>query len=247
MLPAAWSAKTTVRATTAPSFSTGVTRLCPATSSEGRFFQTGNGLADYGCGTAHIEEGIGADAFGIVTCRPSRSASRLPSTSGSAAQLSALWQMPEARVRDWLERGHLELTVFDLLSQEVTRGVDDLDLGDVAALVEENVAGEKGVLGFDELRTLDVPNRSELLEGDLLAAGCRHQNATDRFDTIALLAHVPRAHRVALPTLDGSRERLSANRDLNDVLNAADGVDPRRANEFIRQMNELIQQQPEEE
>ena len=39
---------------------TGVTRLCPATSSEGRFFQTGSGLADYGCGTAHIEEGIGA-------------------------------------------------------------------------------------------------------------------------------------------------------------------------------------------
>ena len=39
---------------------TGVTRLCPATSAEGRFFKTGNALADYGCGTAHIEEGIGA-------------------------------------------------------------------------------------------------------------------------------------------------------------------------------------------
>lgn len=39
---------------------TGVTRLCPATSETGQFFQSGNALADYGCGTAHIEEGIGA-------------------------------------------------------------------------------------------------------------------------------------------------------------------------------------------
>ncbi len=39
---------------------TGVTRLCPATSALGRFFRTGNALADYGCGTAHIDEGIGA-------------------------------------------------------------------------------------------------------------------------------------------------------------------------------------------
>jgi len=39
---------------------TGVTRLCPATSVHGQFFRTGNQIADYGCGTAHIEEGLGA-------------------------------------------------------------------------------------------------------------------------------------------------------------------------------------------
>jgi uncharacterized protein YdiU (UPF0061 family) len=39
---------------------TGVTRLCPATSIHGEFFRTGNQIADYGCGTAHIEEGLGA-------------------------------------------------------------------------------------------------------------------------------------------------------------------------------------------
>ena len=39
---------------------TGVTRLCPATSAHGEFFRTGNAIADYGCGTAHIEEGLGA-------------------------------------------------------------------------------------------------------------------------------------------------------------------------------------------
>jgi uncharacterized protein YdiU (UPF0061 family) len=48
---------------------TGVTRLCPATSLEGRFFQTGNALADYGCGTAHVEEGLGAALMSEVFAR----------------------------------------------------------------------------------------------------------------------------------------------------------------------------------
>lgn len=39
---------------------TGVTRLCPATSVTGEFYRTGNALTDYGCGTAHVEEGLGA-------------------------------------------------------------------------------------------------------------------------------------------------------------------------------------------
>ncbi len=39
---------------------TGVTRLCPATAREGRFFATGNWASDYGCGTASIEEGLAA-------------------------------------------------------------------------------------------------------------------------------------------------------------------------------------------
>jgi uncharacterized protein YdiU (UPF0061 family) len=48
---------------------TGVTRLCPATSQQGRFFKTGNVIADYGCGTAHIEEGIGAALMSEVFAR----------------------------------------------------------------------------------------------------------------------------------------------------------------------------------
>lgn len=39
---------------------TGVTRLCPATSKNGEFLQTGNWEASYGCGTAEVAEGIGA-------------------------------------------------------------------------------------------------------------------------------------------------------------------------------------------
>ncbi len=38
---------------------TGVTRLCPATAVEGRFFRTGSRIASYGCGTSSVEEGIG--------------------------------------------------------------------------------------------------------------------------------------------------------------------------------------------
>lgn len=37
---------------------TGVTRLCPATAKTGAYFQSGNWQADYGCGTATVEEGL---------------------------------------------------------------------------------------------------------------------------------------------------------------------------------------------
>jgi hypothetical protein len=37
---------------------TGVTRLCPATATEKRFFKTGNRYASYGCGTAALAEGL---------------------------------------------------------------------------------------------------------------------------------------------------------------------------------------------
>ncbi len=39
---------------------TGVTRLCPATAIEGRFFRSGSNQASYGCGTAALGEGIAA-------------------------------------------------------------------------------------------------------------------------------------------------------------------------------------------
>ncbi|MEX2206262.1 MAG: hypothetical protein WEF50_08555 [Myxococcota bacterium] len=39
---------------------TGVTRLCPATALEGRFFRSGSRTASYGCGTAALGEGIAA-------------------------------------------------------------------------------------------------------------------------------------------------------------------------------------------
>jgi hypothetical protein len=38
----------------------GVTRLCPATALEGRFFRTGSRTASYGCGTAALSEGVSA-------------------------------------------------------------------------------------------------------------------------------------------------------------------------------------------
>ena len=67
---------------------TGVTRLCPATSAEGRFFRTGNARADYGCGTAHIEEGLGAalmsEAFARNGVRTERVLAVLSLPSGQA-------------------------------------------------------------------------------------------------------------------------------------------------------------------
>lgn len=67
---------------------TGVTRLCPATSALGQFFRTGNALADYGCGTAHIDEGIGAalmsEAFARNGIRTERVLAVLSLPSGQA-------------------------------------------------------------------------------------------------------------------------------------------------------------------
>jgi len=40
------------------SVGTGVTRLCPATAETGELFKTGNWNADYGCGTATLQEGF---------------------------------------------------------------------------------------------------------------------------------------------------------------------------------------------
>jgi len=48
---------------------TGVTRLCPATAIEGRFFQTGNDDASYGCGTAALDEGLGTALMSEVLHR----------------------------------------------------------------------------------------------------------------------------------------------------------------------------------
>jgi len=45
---------------------TGVTRLCPATAIEGRYFQTGNAESDYACGTAALAEGLGSAVMSRV-------------------------------------------------------------------------------------------------------------------------------------------------------------------------------------
>ncbi len=55
-----WNGTITHRGVTwdVSSCGTGVTRLCPATAIEKRFFKTGNRYASYGCGTAALAEGI---------------------------------------------------------------------------------------------------------------------------------------------------------------------------------------------
>jgi hypothetical protein len=55
-----WNGSFTARGITwdISSCGTGVTRLCPATAEEKRFFKTGSRVASYGCGTASLEEGL---------------------------------------------------------------------------------------------------------------------------------------------------------------------------------------------
>jgi hypothetical protein len=85
---------------------TGVTRLCPATSTEGRFFRTGNALADYGCGTAHVEEGLGtalmSEAFARNGIRTERVLAILSLPSGLAINVRVAPNLlrPSRRPRD---------------------------------------------------------------------------------------------------------------------------------------------------
>jgi uncharacterized protein YdiU (UPF0061 family) len=55
-----WNGTLTHRGTTwdISSCGTGVTRLCPATAETKEFFRTGNWNANYGCGTATVQEGM---------------------------------------------------------------------------------------------------------------------------------------------------------------------------------------------
>jgi uncharacterized protein YdiU (UPF0061 family) len=57
-----WNGVTRFRGTTwdVSSCGTGVTRLCPATAWSKRFYKTGSRVADYGCGTAALDEGLAA-------------------------------------------------------------------------------------------------------------------------------------------------------------------------------------------
>ncbi|MGH0038335.1 MAG: hypothetical protein ACQGVK_25155 [Myxococcota bacterium] len=66
-----WNGRLRSRGTTwdVSSQGTGVTRLCPATAIEGRFFETGNDGASYGCGTAALDEGLGTALMSEVLHR----------------------------------------------------------------------------------------------------------------------------------------------------------------------------------
>jgi uncharacterized protein YdiU (UPF0061 family) len=55
-----WNGTLTHRGTTwdISSCGTGVTRLCPATAETNQYYRTGNCVANYGCGTATVQEGL---------------------------------------------------------------------------------------------------------------------------------------------------------------------------------------------
>jgi len=57
-----WNGTLTHRGTTwdISSCGTGVTRLCPATAETQEYYRTGNWVANYGCGTATVQEGLTA-------------------------------------------------------------------------------------------------------------------------------------------------------------------------------------------
>ena len=80
-------------------------------------------------------------------------------------------------------------------------------------------------------------------QGRILQTQGKLDEAKTKYDGVLADLKDPEA-----PSLPYTEEQTEARLAILDPsLAPADGVDPRRANEFIRQMNELIQQQPEEE
>src|SRR5262245_19669682 len=107
---------------------TGVTRLCPATAETRRFFKTGSRTASYGCGTASVEEGLGAALMSEVFHRGGIATERVLAVislpGGMAINVRA--------ARNLLRPSHL----FAPLKQK--------DLARLAAAVRYAIARERG-------------------------------------------------------------------------------------------------------
>ena len=117
---------------------------------------------------------------------------------------------------------HHELTRIYLGLDESLRLLHHVHLGDVGLTIEEDVAGEEGVLRLDHLRSTHVGDVRELLQRELLATGCGDGQAVQRLHAVAIFAHVAHAHGVALPPFDRARQTHSAESDLHDLLHLID-------------------------
>jgi uncharacterized protein YdiU (UPF0061 family) len=110
---------------------TGVTKLCPATAHFKRYYKTGSALADYGCGTASIEEGLGSALTSETFYR-----NGIPTERVLAVISTPLGQSINVRAArnllrpshffGYLKQGHLEnlkASVDSCIDRQVSNGV----------------------------------------------------------------------------------------------------------------------------
>ena len=131
------------------------------------------------------------------------------------------------------------------LEQTDDEGVRWAALEGMAYTLEEEHSYERAIERLEELRALDqtIAPIAGYQEGRILLAQGKLEEARIKFEAVLNDLKSPEA-----PLLPYTREQTEARLALIDPSGApAAGTDPRRAEEFMRQMNELLQRQPPQE
>lgn len=131
---------------------------------------------------------------------------------------------------------------LDISDEEVVRWAA---LEGVAYSLEAETSYEEALAELEALREVDpsVAPIAGYHQGRILLAQGKRKEAKTKFDGVLADLKDPEA-----PALPYTEEQTEARLALLDPSRATgEGVDPRRADEFIRQMNELLQRQPPKE
>ena len=115
----------------------------------------------------------------------------------------------------------------------------------IAYSLEAEKSYVQAIEQLEALRELDsnIAPIAGYHQGRILVAEGKLEEAKARFDGV--LSELRQANAPLLPfTQEQTEARLAL---IDPSLAPAEGVDPRRAGEFIRQMNELLQRQPPQE
>jgi predicted negative regulator of RcsB-dependent stress response len=161
--------------------------------------------------------------------------------------LAAAWaRVSEGRVR--FEQGQVEQarTAY----QAALEGTDDeavrwAALEGLAYTLEAEQSNDQAIERLEELRAVDqtLAPIAGYHQGRILLAQGKLEEAKIKFEGVLNDLKNPEA-----PLLPYTREQTEARLALIDPsLAPAAGTDPRRAEEFIRQMNQLLQRQPSQE
>lgn len=142
----------------------------------------------------------------------------------------------------WEESRAAYQAALEMSGEEILRWIA---LEGIAYTLEAEKSYDEAIERLEALRELD-PSAAPIAgyhQGRLLQAQGKLEEAKTKFDGVLSDLKDPEAPRLPF-TKEQTEARLAA---LDPSVAGAQGMDPRRADEFIRQMNELLQQQPARE
>jgi predicted negative regulator of RcsB-dependent stress response len=212
-------------------------------------------VAAIGIGWSTYTRGQAADAgaaLGAVVDDDTSDSAELASAYASVAEAhpktpAAAWaRVGEGKAfyaqGDWAGSRAAYQAALDMSEDEVVRWAA---LEGIAYALEGAGSYDEALEQLEALREVDpsVAPIAGYHQGRILQAQGKLEEAKTKFRGVLAELKDPEA-----PELPYTREQTEARLALLDAsLAPAGGVDPRRADEFIRQMNELLQQQPPSE